>query len=75
MQSGQFKVFKGLRGFFDEFLQYHRDEKGNIVKTKDDCLDSVRYAYMMRRFAKAKGEISNPAPQYIPKPLKPIGRK
>ena len=74
MQSGRFKVFRGLRCFFDEFMQYHRDEKGKIVKVLDDCLDSVRYAYMMRRFARAKGEILNPAPKYIPKPLKPIGR-
>lgn len=74
MQSGRFKVFKGLRCFFEEFLQYHRDEKGNLVKVNDDCLDSVRYAYMMRRFAHSKGEINNPAPKYIPKPLKTMGR-
>ena len=83
MQTGRFKVFRGIRCFFDEFKQYHRAPKtvhgitvtSEIVKVMDDVLDSTRYAYMMRRFAKAKGEISNPAPQYIPKPLKPIGRK
>lgn len=60
MQLGTFKVFQGCRDFFDEFLQYHRDDKGKIVKTRDDILDAVRYAYMMKRRAKAKGEILRP---------------
>ena len=60
MMSGRFKVFAGLRDFFDEFLQYHRDDKGKISKTRDDILDAVRYAYMMRRHAIAYGDISKP---------------
>ena len=40
MQTGRFKSFRGCRPFFDEFLQYHRDDKGKIVKTQDDVLDS-----------------------------------
>ena len=57
MLKGKFKVFAGLRAFFDEFLQYHRDDRGRIVKTLDDVLDAVRYAYMMRRFACRYGEV------------------
>ena len=72
MQSGRFKVFRGLRAFFDEFLQYHRDDKGKIVKVADDCLDAIRYSLMMRRFAKAKGQIEAPAAKTIPMPLKPL---
>lgn len=60
MIQGKFKVFAGLRDFFDEFLQYHRDEKGHINKTRDDLLDAMRYAYMMRRFAISYGEIEKP---------------
>ena len=60
MQMGTFKVFKGCRDFFDEYLQYHRDDKGKIVKIMDDILDAVRYAYMMRRFAIANGEVGRP---------------
>lgn len=60
MMKGKFKVFAGLRDFFDEFLQYHRDENGRIVKVRDDVLDAVRYAYMMRRFAIAYGDIGRP---------------
>ena len=61
MRNGKFKIFAGLRDFFDEFLQYHRD--GNkIVKARDDVLDAVRYAYMMRRFAVAYGDVGKPKP-------------
>ena len=82
MQDGRFKVFRGQRQFFDEFLQYHRDfkvsktgvSKLTIVKVLDDILDSVRYAYMMRRYAKPKGEIGREPKRHIPKPLKPMGR-
>lgn len=59
MRKGKFKVFAGLREWFEEFLQYHRDEKGNIVKVRDDLLDATRYAYMMRRHAIRKGHIKN----------------
>jgi phage terminase large subunit-like protein len=57
MSSGKFKIFKGLRDLLDEFLQYHRDEKGHINKARDDMLDAMRYAYMMRRHAVAYGDI------------------
>jgi hypothetical protein len=60
MMVGKFKVFRGLRDLMAEFLQYHRDENGKIVKVGDDLLDAVRYAYMMRRFAK---QIKEPKPK------------
>jgi phage terminase large subunit-like protein len=60
MMKGKFKVFAGLRDLFDEFLQYHRDDNGNISKTMDDILDAVRYAYMMRRHAVSFGDIGRP---------------
>ena len=56
MMKGKLKFFNGLRHILDEVLQYHRDEKGKIVKTNDDCLDSLRYAYMMRRRAIRYGD-------------------
>lgn len=56
MSKGKFKVFEGLREWFDEFLQYHRDETGKISKVRDDLLDATRYAYMMRRYAISKKE-------------------
>lgn len=74
MLKGQFKVFKGLRDWFEEFNQYHRDEKGRIVKVRDDILDATRYAYMMRRYAKRVGEINKPKTKVTPTPIKPIKR-
>jgi phage terminase large subunit-like protein len=56
MRKGKWKVFAGNSGYIDEFLQYHRDERGKIVKTRDDLLDAARYAYMMRRNAVPYGE-------------------
>jgi phage terminase large subunit-like protein len=60
MRKGKFKIFRGNRELLNEFLQYHRDDKGKIVKTHDDLLDAMRYAYMMRRFAVQKGLIGKP---------------
>ncbi len=59
MRKGKFKIFAGLRDVFDEVLQYHRDEKGKIVKIRDDLLDAIRYAYMMRRESVPFGDIMN----------------
>jgi len=57
MRKGKFKIFKGLHEVFEEVRQYHRDEKGKIVKVRDDLLDAIRYAFMMRRFAVQAGKI------------------
>ena len=50
MQTGRFKVFRGLDDWFGEFRLYHR-KGGRIVKERDDLLSATRYALMMRRFA------------------------
>ena len=42
-----------------EHRQYHRNEKGQIVKVMDDILDAGRYAYMMRRYAIKQGDIKS----------------
>lgn len=73
LRKGKLKVFNGLRSILDEMLQYHRDEKGKIVKTNDDCLDSVRYAYMMRRLAARKSDTMGKSQVYIPPVIRPIG--
>ncbi len=59
MRLGKFKVFNTLGDWFDEKMSYHRDDNSKIVKVKDDLLDATRYAYMMRRFAIQKYEISD----------------
>lgn len=68
MDTGKFKVFKHLSEVFEEKLQYHRDENGNIVKIQDDLLAAIRYAYMMRRFAIQKIKLKPaeaPKPEYV----------
>lgn len=74
--TGRLKVFSHLSEWFEEKLNYHRDEAGNIVKISDDLLSATRYAYMMRRFAKQRKDISGAAPVVrIPQPLKTMGRR
>ena len=80
--KGKFRVFRGLVDVMDEWRQYHRAPKKVentvvtvIVKVRDDLLDAIRYAYMMRRFAVAKGTLGIAAKPYIPQPLKTMGRR
>jgi len=75
MMKGKLKIFRGLRTVLDEVLQYHRDEKGKIVKTNDDALDAVRYAYMMRRYAIQYGQRAKTQEVYIPPPITPLGSR
>ena len=52
------KIVSSLYGVFEEIREYHTKSsmvdgasRQKIVKTKDDFLDAIRYAYMMRRYA------------------------
>lgn len=75
-RKGTYKIFKGQPALMEEHRQYHRDEKGKIVKVMDDILDGGRYAYMMLRYAKKSGEINNGPPKIIrPQPIKAKGRR
>lgn len=74
MRTGRFKISRGLIDLLDEWRQYHRDEKGKIVKKRDDLLDAMRYAYMMRRYAVRIGSIGVTEKVFIPAPIKPMGR-
>jgi len=55
MKTGRFKIVSTLVEVFEELRQYHTkttaDGKSVIVKIKEDLLDAIRYAYMMRRYA------------------------
>lgn len=54
MQTGRLKVFSHLGDWFEEFRMYHRRD-GLIVKLNDDLMSATRYAMMMRRASKPKG--------------------
>lgn len=60
MVKGKFKVFSHLADWFEEKMNYHRDEDGHIVKVRDDLLCATRYAYMMRRLAVMKSQLRKP---------------
>lgn len=49
---GQLRIFSHLNDFLEEYNLYHRAE-GKIHKERDDLLDAMRCAWMMRRFAVA----------------------
>lgn len=51
METGRFKVFRGLNDWFEECRLYHRLD-GKIVKERDDIMSATRYAVMMLRHAK-----------------------
>ncbi len=55
MKTGRFKIVSTLFEVFEELRQYHTKTtasgKIEIVKIKDDFMDAIRYAYMMRRYA------------------------
>lgn len=46
LSTGNLKVFKSCRQWFEEFRLYRRDEKGHIVKTNDHLMDATRYCMM-----------------------------
>lgn len=73
-RKGKYKIFKGQPDLMTEHRQYHRDERGKIVKVMDDILDAGRYAYMMRRFAIPVGQVGvAPEPVYMPPPIPVMG--
>jgi len=74
-RKGLYKIFKGQPDLMSEHRQYHRDEKGKIVKTMDDILDAGRYAYMMLRFAKRAGDIGVIIKPKLPRPVRVMGRR
>lgn len=62
MLQGRIKVFSSCELFWKEYTLYHR-ENGKIVKKLNDVLDSARYGWIMRRYARSKYESQNIASQ------------
>lgn len=63
MKTDRFKVFSHLNDWFAEYRTYHRKD-GRIVKEYDDLLDATRYAFMMKRHALSKAEMTNDVVDY-----------
>lgn len=73
LRKGTFRIFKGQPDLMEEVRLYHRDDKGKIKKVLDDLLSAIRYAYMMRRFAKSAGSIGVAPVFKRPPVIKPMG--
>ncbi len=54
IRTGRFKVFPHQDEFFEEYRNYHRDEKQKIVSFKDDIISALKYAMIELRHAKTK---------------------
>lgn len=53
LSAGRLKVMEHLANWFREYSNYHRDEKGSIVKKDDHLMDATRYLVRSGR-ARAK---------------------
>jgi phage terminase large subunit-like protein len=51
MRTGRFKVFRTLNEWFEEKRMYHRNDRGVIVRERDDIMAATNYAVMMVRHA------------------------
>lgn len=49
LATGQVKFFDDLEKTREEYLIYRKDEKGKVVKSKDEMMDCFRYAMMTGR--------------------------
>lgn len=57
MQTGRLKIFSTCTNFFQEMRGYHRKD-GKVVKIEDDVISAVRYAMMMKRYARSQAELA-----------------
>lgn len=76
MLDGRLKVFSHLADWLEEKRLYHRDDKGKLVKLRDDLLSATRYGLMSLRYAVPMSEIKDDKPAaYIPRRLPTMGRR
>jgi phage terminase large subunit-like protein len=53
MSTGKLKIFKSCRTLQQELATYQMDEKGNIVKENDHCVDPLKYVSLATKHARA----------------------
>jgi phage terminase large subunit-like protein len=49
LSTGRLQVFDTLPNWLSEFRKYHRNEKGQVVKTDDHLMDATRYWWVSGR--------------------------
>lgn len=63
LTAGLIKVFRSCSAFIEEYEQYHRDEKGRVVKKNDHVMDAWRYlVYSGMKRAKVQPPPKNSTP-------------
>jgi phage terminase large subunit-like protein len=58
ISNGKVKINKYLVDLWDEIAGLERDENNKIIAARDDLLSALRYAYMMRKFARPMSDCS-----------------
>lgn len=70
LSTGKLKIFRSCKEFQKEFVTYHRDDKGRIVKDNDHIIDPCRYVVLgidharvkhastMQQFSGMRGNVS-----------------
>ena len=53
-EQKRLKVFRTCTGWLEERRTYHRDEKGKLVKLRDDAISASRHGHMMLRHARVE---------------------
>jgi phage terminase large subunit-like protein len=66
LSSGRMKVFNTLHNWVNEFVQYHKDDEGRIVKTPCHLLDDTRYLAMGTRHFATKPVDKSPHERLAP---------
>jgi hypothetical protein len=72
MQLGQFKVFRNLNDWFEEYRLYHRKD-GKVVKLRDDIMSATRYGVMMLRKAEIEPRVFRDANRKRSRVSDPLG--
>lgn len=54
LATGRLKIFDTLIDWFEEYMLYHRDMNGKIIKERDHLMDATRYLIMSLKYATAK---------------------
>jgi phage terminase large subunit-like protein len=64
MSTGRLKIFKSCKNLLQEIATYRRNERGDIIKENDHCVDPMRYLCVKSKVARnimmGSGGPSNP---------------
>jgi Terminase RNaseH-like domain len=63
MHAGRIKAFTSLSQWYSELRSYRRNEKDQVVKERDHCMDAMRYL-VMSGLDRLKRQATPPKPEY-----------